>query len=31
MSIKIVKKASDKKKPSNYCPWAIESPEERRA
>jgi len=26
MKIKIVKKATSKAKPSNYCPWMIDDP-----
>ena len=26
MKLTVIKKATTKKKPSNYCPWMIEAP-----
>ena len=28
MKLTVIKKATTKKKPSNYCPWMIETPME---
>jgi hypothetical protein len=30
MKLTVIKKASPKKKPSNYCPWMVESPVDRK-
>ena len=29
MKLTVIKKASPKKKPSNYCPWMVEAPVDR--